>query len=226
MIKNKKLKANNRNKAFFGAIIQAVGSLVGNQINREEQESQAYQTKKLLEENNQRLENNEIVNALNRNIGEGQDIYTSIRRNMKCGGKVRTKADDGLELTDTIDDSELTDNVDNLTLTDTIDNSFENNIDASVKNNIGWTNADTSSAIGGIASMINSVASSFSKTPQYNMDIQRAKMYKVKKRDFGTPKTTLVNTLDTTPNVNQGSPIQFGDRLQQAKCGIKIKRRG
>lgn len=215
MIKNRKLKTNNRNKAFFGAIIQAVGSLVGGQIAREEQERQVLQTKKLLDQKNQELENNEIINALNRNIGEGQDIYTSIRRNMKCGGKVRTKADNGLDLTDTIDNTLSTE-----TIYD-INNTSDNN-----GGGFNVSSSDISGIISGLTSVINPLLDKTTKTDDYKLGIQKARLYKVRQRDFGTPKTTLVNNLDTTPNVNQGSSIQFGDRLQRAKCGIKIKRKG
>lgn len=216
MIKNKKLKTNNRNKAFFGAIIQAVGSLVGGQIAREEQERQALQTKKLLDQKNQELENNEIINALNRNIGEGQDIYTSIRRNMKCGGKVRTKADDGLDLTDTIDNTLSTE-----TIYDNINNTSDNN-----GGGFNVSSSDIAGIVSGLTTVINPLLDRTTKTDDYKLGIQKARLYKVRQRDFGTPKTSLVNNLDTTPDVNQGSPIQFGDRLQRAKCGIKIKRKG
>lgn len=206
-MKNKVVK---RNKAFIGAIIGAVGNIVGSAISAKKKKKAEEQAFKMQQEEQYRQDSLAAAQAMTQSYAN-QDYVDEYKKKvvLKNGGKMKTKQSN---------------------YTDRIKNQKKYACGGRKKADFGSTIANQFSgnnlndSVGGIASGIGSIASSLINGPSAPKMIKKADGFNYEQKTSLTPNsysTTQPVIQPVTQNVNQQVPNnnQYSDRLAQMKLG-------
>lgn len=202
-MKNKVVK---RNKAFIGAIIGAVGNIVGSAISAKKKKKAEEQAFKMQQEEQYRQDSLAAAQTMTQSYAN-QDYVDEYKKKvvLKNGGKMKTKQSN---------------------YTDRIKNQKKYACGGRKKADFGSTIANQFSgnnlndSVGGIASGIGSIASSLINGPSAPKMIKKADGFNYEQKTSLTPNS-YSTTQPVTQNVNQQVPNnnQYSDRLAQMKLG-------
>lgn len=206
-MKNKVVK---RNKAFIGAIIGAVGNIVGSAISANKKKKAEEKAFKMQQEEQYRQDSLAAAQAMTQSYAN-QDYVDEYKKKvvLKNGGKMKTKQGN---------------------YTDRIKNQKKYACGGRKKANFGstianqFTGNNLNDSVGGIASGVGSIASSLISGPSTPKMIKKADGFNYEQKTSLTPNsysTTQPITQPVTQNVNQqvSNNNQYSDRLAQMKLG-------
>lgn len=202
-MKNKVVK---RNKAFIGAIIGAVGNIVGSAISANKKKKAEEKAFKMQQEEQYRQDSLAAAQAMTQSYAN-QDYVDEYKKKvvLKNGGKMKTKQGN---------------------YTDRIKNQKKYACGGRKKANFGstianqFTGNNLNDSVGGIASGVGSIASSLINRPSTPKMIKKADGFNYAQKTSLTPNS-YSTTQPVTQNVNQQVPNnnQYSDRLAQMKLG-------
>lgn len=202
-MKNKVVK---RNKAFIGAIIGAVGNIVGSAISANKKKKAEEKAFKMQQEEQYRQDSLAAAQAMTQSYAN-QDYVDEYKKKvvLKNGGKMKTKQGN---------------------YTDRIKNQKKYACGGRKKANFGstianqFTGNNLNDTVGGIASGVGSIASSLISGPSTPKMIKKADGFNYAQKTSLTPNS-YSTTQPVTQNVNQqvSNNNQYSDRLTQMKLG-------
>lgn len=202
-MKNKVVK---RNKAFIGAIIGAVGNIVGSAISANKKKKAEEKAFKMQQEEQYRQDSLAAAQAMTQSYAN-QDYVDEYKKKvvLKNGGKMKTKQGN---------------------YTDRIKNQKKYACGGRKKANFGstianqFTGNNLNDSVGGIASGVGSIASSLISGPSTPKMIKKADGFNYAQKTSLTPNS-YSTTQPVTQNVNQqvSNNNQYSDRLAQMKLG-------
>ena len=202
-MKNKVVK---RDKAFIGAIIGAVGNIVGSAISANKKKKAEEKAFKMQQEEQYRQDSLAAAQAMTQSYAN-QDYVDEYKKKvvLKNGGKMKTKQGN---------------------YTDRIKNQKKYACGGRKKANFGstianqFTGNNLNDNVGGIASGIGSITSALINGPSTPKMIKKADGFNYEQKTSLTPNS-YSTTQPVTQNVNQQVPNnnQYFDRLVQMKLG-------
>ena len=202
-MKNKVVK---RNKAFIGAIIGAVGNIVGSAISANKKKKAEEKAFKMQQEEQYRQDSLAAAQAMTQSYAN-QDYVDEYKKKvvLKNGGKMKTKQGN---------------------YTDRIKNQKKYACGGRKKANFGstianqFTGNNLNDTVEGIASGVGSIASSLISGPSTPKMIKKADGFNYAQKTSLTPNS-YSTTQPVTQNVNQqvSNNNQYSDRLTQMKLG-------
>lgn len=202
-MKNKVVK---RDKAFIGAVIGAVGNIVGSAISANKKKKAEEKAFKMQQEEQYRQDSLAAAQAMTESYAN-QDYVDEYKKKvvLKNGGKMKIKKNN---------------------YTDRINHQKKYACGGRKKANFGSTIANQfsgdnlNSNVGGIASGIGSVATALINSPSVPKMVKKADGFKYEQKTSLTPNSYSTNQSVNQP-VNQQVPNnnQYSDRIAQMKLG-------